>query len=87
MRTNKSVRQPPTSADNMTLLAFVFERRAAVLLRRPAAAAIDRYLLPAGPTAANPLQRRAVVERWQARIGRGCVGCVRTTHPPPKKNK
>jgi len=31
-------------------------RRAAVSvpLRRPAAAAIDQYLLPAGPTAANP---------------------------------
>jgi len=40
-----------TSADNVTLLAFAAERRAA------AAAAIDRYLLPAGRTAANPLQR------------------------------
>jgi len=29
------------------------------LLRRLAAAAIDRRLLPAGPTAANPQQRRA----------------------------
>ena len=33
------------SADNVTLLAFAGERRRA---------AIDRYLLAAGPTAANP---------------------------------
>ena len=52
--------QLPPSADNVTLLAFAPERRAAVA---PAAAAIDRYLLPAGPTAANPPQRHAAVER------------------------
>jgi len=34
----------------------------AVLLRRPAAAAVDRYFLPAGPTAANPAERRAAAE-------------------------
>jgi len=33
------------TADNVTLLAFAAERRRA---------AIDRYLLTAGPTAANP---------------------------------
>jgi len=33
-----------------------------VLLRRSAAAAIDRYRLPAGPTAANPRQRRAAAK-------------------------
>jgi len=38
--------QLPTSADNVTLLAFADER--------PAAAAVNRYLLPVGPTAANP---------------------------------
>jgi len=36
----------------------------AVLLRRPAAAAVDRYLLPAGPTAANPPYAAAAVDRW-----------------------
>jgi len=35
-----------------------------VLLRRPATAAVDRYFLPAGPTAANPPQRHAAVDRW-----------------------
>jgi len=34
-------------------------RRAAPLLLTAGRAAIDRYLLPAGPTAANPPQRRA----------------------------
>ena len=45
--------QLPTSADNVELPAFVAVRRAA----------IDRYLLAAGPTAANPQQRRAAA-RW-----------------------
>ena len=46
--------QLPPSADNVTLRAFAAERRAA--LRRcflEAAAAVDRYCLPAGPTAAT----------------------------------
>jgi len=49
----------------VTLLAFAPERRAAVrrAAAAPAAAAIDRYLMPAGPTAANPPQRHAAVER------------------------
>jgi len=34
----------------------------AVVLRRLSDAAVDRYLLPAGPTAANPPQRRAAAE-------------------------
>ena len=38
--------QLPTSADNVTLPAFTAERRCAVGRH-------DRYLLPAGPTAAN----------------------------------
>ena len=42
----------------MTLLAFAAERRA---VEHPAAAVVDRYLLLAGPTAANPLQRRATM--------------------------
>ena len=46
----------------------------AVLLRRPAAAAIDGYLLPAGPAAANPPQRRAAVDRcdrqWDGHLPR-----------------
>jgi len=53
----KSTVQLPSLADSVTLLAFAAERRAA------AAAAIGRYLLPAGRTAANPLQRHAVVDR------------------------
>jgi len=56
---NKSV-QLPTTADNVTLLAFAAERRAAA--GRPAADAVDRHLLLAGPTAANPPQRRAAAE-------------------------
>jgi len=43
----------------MTLPAFVAVRRAA---GRPAAAAVDRYFLPAGPTAANLPQPRAATE-------------------------
>ena len=33
-----------------------------MLLWRPATAAIDRYLLPAGPTAANPRQRDGMTD-------------------------
>ena len=74
--------QLPTYADNVTLLAFAAaERRAAV--RR----VIDRYLLPAGPTAANPPQRYAVVDRWDRQTGgqtdtvsfyRSCAYCSST---------
>ena len=53
----------------MTLLAFAADRRAAVcrateapLLLSAGRAAIDRYLLPAGPTAANPPHADAVVD-------------------------
>jgi len=50
----------------VTLLAFPAERRVAV--RRaagcPVAAAVGRYLLPAGPTAANPPHAAAAVDRW-----------------------
>jgi len=44
--------QLPMSADDVTLLASAAEHDTGC-------AAIDRYLLPAGPTAANPPQRRA----------------------------
>jgi len=47
-------------ADNVTLLTFAAERRAT---GRLAAAAVDRHLLPAGPTAANPLRWHAA-DRW-----------------------
>jgi len=43
----------------VTLLIFAAVRRATA-----APAAIDRYLLPAGPTAANPSQLHAAVDRW-----------------------
>jgi len=52
-----------SSAVNVTLLAFDAERRAAApLLLGAGRAAIDRYLLPAGRTAANPQQRSAAGE-------------------------
>jgi len=47
----------------VTLLAFAAERNV-LLRRRLVAAAIDRYLLLAGRTAANPPQRHAAVNRW-----------------------
>jgi len=48
----------------VTLLIFAAVRRAAA-----APAAIDRYLLPAGPTAANPSQLHAAVDRWGRKTG------------------
>ena len=51
--------QHRASASNVTLLAFAAERRAAApLLLSAGRAAIDRYLLLPGRTAANPPQRR-----------------------------
>jgi len=49
-------------ADNVALPAFA--RCRPVLLRRPAAAAIDRYLLHAGPAAVNPQHAAAAVDNW-----------------------
>ena len=46
----------------MALLAFAAERRAAAPLLLWALAAIDRYLLPAGLTAANPPHAPAVAQ-------------------------
>jgi len=57
-----------TSAVNVTLLAFAAERRAAapycgaVAAGRPAPAAVDRYLLLARRSAANPPHAEATVE-------------------------
>jgi len=50
----------------VTLLAFDVTHHAAVaaVLWRPVAAAINLYLLPTRPTAANPPQRYAAVDRW-----------------------
>jgi len=64
MRYNKSICvQLPTSAVNVALPAFAAGRRAATPLPLSAGrAAIDRYLLSAGLTAANPQQRRAAGE-------------------------
>jgi len=42
------------------LACFTAERHAA---GRPVAAAVDRYFLPAGPTAANPPHAAAAVDR------------------------
>ena len=50
----------------MTLLAYAADRRAAAapLLLGAGRAAIDRYLLPAGRTAANPPHAAAAVDSW-----------------------
>ena len=57
-RTAKEQNRLATPADNVALPAFAAARRAAArMLLSAARAAIDRYLLPAGPTAANPPQR------------------------------
>ena len=45
--------------NNVTLLAFAAERRVAMRL---AAVAVDRYLPPAEPTAANPPHAAAAVD-------------------------
>jgi len=50
--------QLPTSADNVALPAFARRCCSAAVADR---ATIDRYLLPAEPTAANPPRRRAAV--------------------------
>ena len=64
VRLKKQLRvQLPTSADNVTLLAFADER--------PAAAAVDRYLLPVGPTAANPTAHAAAaIDKWDRQTDR-----------------
>jgi len=56
----------------VALPAFAAARRAAArLLLTAGRAAIDRYLPAAGPTAANPLQRRAAAG-WDGHTdGRG----------------
>ena len=55
--------QLPTSADNVALPAFAAARHTAVrLLLTAGRAAIDRYLLHAWLSAANPQQRRAAAE-------------------------
>jgi len=64
--------QPSTAAVNVTLLAFAADRRAAAapLLLRAGRAAIDRYLLPAGSTAANPPHAAAAVDNWDIQTER-----------------
>jgi len=65
-----------TPADDVALPAFA----AAPLLLTAGRAAVDRYLLAAGPTAANPQQRRATAgwdrqtdRRMDARPTTGCA--------------
>ena len=66
---NKSVFSLIIPAVNMALPAFAAERRAAssccgaVAAEQPAPSAVDRYLLPAGRSAANPPHAAATVER------------------------
>ena len=52
--------QPPTPADNVALLAFT--ACCGELLLGAGRAAVDRYLPPAGPTAANPPHAAAAGE-------------------------
>ena len=69
----KQVRlQLPTSADNAALLAFATAHTVLLhaVLRRLAAAAIDRYLPPAEPTAANPPHAAAAVNSWDRQTDR-----------------
>ena len=54
--------QLSTPVVNVTLLAFAADRHAAV--RRSVPAAVDRYLLPAGRPAANPLHASAALDKW-----------------------
>jgi len=55
----------------VTLLAFAADRRAAAPLQLGAGrAANDRYLPPAGPTAANPPHAAAAVDRWNRQTDR-----------------
>jgi len=58
-KANKSVFSVLRAADNVALPAFAAAARLPLTAVR---AAIDRYLLAAGPTAANPLQQRAAAE-------------------------
>jgi len=62
-REYKSVSSLINSAVNMTLPAFAAERRATapLLLRQPAPTAVNRYVLPAGRSEANPPQATAAV--------------------------
>ena len=53
---NETGVQLPASADDVTLPAVAAEHAGL--------AEIDRYLLPAGPTAANPPHAAAAVDRW-----------------------
>jgi len=60
----------------VTLPTFAAERRAAVrqaaaapLLLGTGRAATDRYLLPAGHTAANPPHAAAAVNSWDRQMG------------------
>jgi len=54
----------PRSAVNVTLPSIAAERRRLLHGARSAPAAVDRYLLPAARSAANPLHAAAAVDRW-----------------------
>jgi len=65
MPNNTRCVQPRSSAVNTTLPAFAAERRAAAPLPLGAGAAVvDRYLLLARRSAANPPHPAAAVDRW-----------------------
>jgi len=48
----------------MTLPAFAAERRRLPYGARSASAAVDRYLLPAGRSAANQPAATVAIDRW-----------------------
>jgi len=53
----------------MTIPSFAAERRRLQQGARSATAAIDRYLLPVGRSAANLLAATAALYRWDKRAG------------------
>ena len=59
--------QSPASAVKVTLPAFAAERRRLLHGACSAPAAIDRYLLPAGRSAANSPAAMVAVDRWDRR--------------------
>ena len=65
---NKSVFSFLQATDNAALPTIAAACHAAArLLLSTGGAAIDQYLLPAGPTAANPLQLCVVAKYWDRR--------------------
>ena len=91
-----SSNKPPPSALNVTLPAFAAERRRLHYCARSAPTAVDRYLLPAGRSAANPPAAVAAVDRWDRRtdgetdtrpLHRPCCACCAGSVKSYRKDK